>query len=422
MLTRTEDASGKFHYAFLDMLGRVALQPDYDKVYPFSCRRALVSKGGKEGFIDLAGRLVIPLRYSRVYPFNENGRTTAELDNDGENKTTVVLDTAGNELMRTQWKCVGESGSTIVWTESNGDSDADLYFVTDLHGNRLCSYDDIVFDDCDCDSPSDIVAVRQGKYRGLADRSYRPLLPCKYSDVMLYGWGEGALVTLADGTNRYIDRRGRTLPAFDGLYAAIPIPNSGGLYSVQIYTAEKTPGGYYRMKWGLADSHGRTTFTRKEMKTSKQVIRSKFRAAHKAKKEKPAARPAAAIGSGAPSGNTVSDTADEVFVWVETDPVFPGGLDSLAAFLAANIEYPQLAKDNNISGTVYVSFVIERNGQVGNIRLLRDIGAGCGQEAVRVIKLMPNWEPGKHRGKPVRVQFNLPVKFELPEEAEEAGN
>ncbi len=101
---------------------------------------------------------------------------------------------------------------------------------------------------------------------------------------------------------------------------------------------------------------------------------------------------------------------------VEEDPEFPGGMEALHKFLADNIQYPQQARDNNISGKVYVSFVVEADGSITNSRLLRDIGGGCGAETLRVVKTMPRWTPGKQRGKPVRVQFNLPVTFTLPKE------
>lgn len=104
---------------------------------------------------------------------------------------------------------------------------------------------------------------------------------------------------------------------------------------------------------------------------------------------------------------------EEVFLVVEDDPEFPGGLGALSQFIADNIKYPQLAKENNITGRVFVSFVVEKDGSVGQVKVLRDIGGGCGAEAVRVVKSMPKWKPGKQRGKPVRTQFNLPVAFEL---------
>jgi len=107
------------------------------------------------------------------------------------------------------------------------------------------------------------------------------------------------------------------------------------------------------------------------------------------------------------------DVEEEVFLVVEEDPEFPGGLEALSKFIADNIKYPQLAKENNITGRVFVSFVVEKDGRVGQVKILRDIGGGCGNEAVRVVKSMPRWKPGKQRGKAVRTQFNLPVNFDL---------
>lgn len=102
-----------------------------------------------------------------------------------------------------------------------------------------------------------------------------------------------------------------------------------------------------------------------------------------------------------------------IFQVVENDPEFPGGVEALMKYLQQNIKYPQLARENNITGRVYVTFVVERDGSVTGVRVVRDIGGGCGQEAVRVVKAMPKWSPGKQRGKAVRVQYNLPVNFSL---------
>lgn len=105
--------------------------------------------------------------------------------------------------------------------------------------------------------------------------------------------------------------------------------------------------------------------------------------------------------------------AHEIFNVVETMPEFPGGEQALREFLAANLVYPQEAKEKKIEGRVFVTFVVEADGSISNIKVLRDIGGGCGDEAVRVIKLMPKWKPGAQRGKAVRTQFNLPIKFTL---------
>lgn len=103
----------------------------------------------------------------------------------------------------------------------------------------------------------------------------------------------------------------------------------------------------------------------------------------------------------------------EIFTIVEEQPGFPGGEGALMEYLGKNISYPQLARESNIQGTVYVTFVVEPNGSISNVKTLKGIGGGCDEEAIRVVKNMPSWKAGKQRGKPVRVQFNLPIRFIL---------
>ncbi len=103
----------------------------------------------------------------------------------------------------------------------------------------------------------------------------------------------------------------------------------------------------------------------------------------------------------------------EIFTVVEESPGFPGGDEARIRFLQENIKYPTMARESGIQGTVYVTFVVEKGGNVSDVKILRGIGGGCDEEAIRVIKAMPRWNPGKQRGKPVRVQFNMPIKFTL---------
>ena len=104
---------------------------------------------------------------------------------------------------------------------------------------------------------------------------------------------------------------------------------------------------------------------------------------------------------------------DQVFQVVEVDPEFPGGMEALIKYLSENIKYPEQAKKDKIQGKVYISFVVEKDGSVAGAKVLRGIGGGCDEEALRVVNAMPKWTPGKQRNTPVRVQFNLPVVFKL---------
>ena len=103
----------------------------------------------------------------------------------------------------------------------------------------------------------------------------------------------------------------------------------------------------------------------------------------------------------------------EIFTVVESTPEFPGGPAKMMEYIAKNIKYPAMARESGIQGRVFVNFVVEPDGSVSNVKVLRGIGGGCDEEAVRVVESMPKWTPGRQRGKAVRVSFNLPVRFTL---------
>lgn len=105
---------------------------------------------------------------------------------------------------------------------------------------------------------------------------------------------------------------------------------------------------------------------------------------------------------------------DDIVVKVpEVFPRFPEGIPGLKAYLGDNVNYPKLAKQLNIQGTVYVGFIVEKDGSISQVEILRSIGGGCDEEAIRVVQNMPQWSPGRQMNKPVRVSFTLPIKFTL---------
>ena len=106
---------------------------------------------------------------------------------------------------------------------------------------------------------------------------------------------------------------------------------------------------------------------------------------------------------------------DKIFVIVKTMPDFQGkGQDGFRDWIAKNLQYPKLAADKGISGRVYVKFVVERDGSVSNVTLVRSVDPALDKEAVRVIKASPKWTPGMQKNKPVRVLFTFSVIFDLP--------
>ena len=108
----------------------------------------------------------------------------------------------------------------------------------------------------------------------------------------------------------------------------------------------------------------------------------------------------------------VNDTVQKFdFGYVEKMPEFPGGQAKLYQYIAANIQYPEEARKNNIRGKVTTQFVVTAEGKITNIKIIQNLGFGCDEEAIRVLSSMPDWIPGSHNGKPVPVTFYLPVKF-----------
>jgi protein TonB len=100
-------------------------------------------------------------------------------------------------------------------------------------------------------------------------------------------------------------------------------------------------------------------------------------------------------------------------ILVEVWPAFPGGEEEMMRYLSRNVLYPELARESGIAGTVILEFVVEKDGSITGIKVVRGIGGGCDEAAVRAVKMMPRWTPGTQQGNPVRVQFHLPVRFTL---------
>jgi protein TonB len=107
------------------------------------------------------------------------------------------------------------------------------------------------------------------------------------------------------------------------------------------------------------------------------------------------------------------EVANKVFDVVEQMPSFPGGNEALMKFLQENVKYPVVAQENGVQGRVVVSFVVERDGSITDVKVVRSVDPSLDKEATRVVKSMPHWIPGKQNGAAVRVKYNVPVSFRL---------
>lgn len=110
---------------------------------------------------------------------------------------------------------------------------------------------------------------------------------------------------------------------------------------------------------------------------------------------------------------TVKEEFSGTLRWVEDMPAFPGGKGEMYEFLNNNLQYPQAARDLNIEGIIIVEFLVDVAGNLSDFKLVRGLGYGCDEEAMRVVRMMPSWKPGMHHGHKVPVRYSLPIKFRL---------
>jgi len=112
-------------------------------------------------------------------------------------------------------------------------------------------------------------------------------------------------------------------------------------------------------------------------------------------------------------GPPVIEKEPEVFMVVEVMPKFPGGDEAMFKFISKRVKYPKEARKKNIQGRVMIQFVVDEEGNIIEAKVVKGIGYGCDEEALRVINSMPKWKPGTQKGKPVRVRFVIPIRFVL---------
>ena len=118
-------------------------------------------------------------------------------------------------------------------------------------------------------------------------------------------------------------------------------------------------------------------------------------------------------GDGPKQAAIVEDNEVYTMISIETQPAFPGGMEKFYAYLRKTVKYPPIAAESNIQGKVFLSFVVEKNGELTDIKVDRKLGGGTDEEAIRVLKASPRWTPGIQNGNPVRVKYNIPISFTL---------
>ena len=389
-----------------DHSGRVVVACQYDYIdYPHN-GLAAVKKGGRTGVIDIRGHEVIPVaenRFGGKTPYPQT-RNLFVLGKDGR---LGAVDSLGNTVIPFEYDFNFEgTASHLVFVR--GDT---AYFLFDNTGHLISTYDNIDwYPECELSEPQLLFAVCRNGLWGLVDTAWREVAPCIYKGADFVD-GRHWLMRLDEGTSCLIDEQGQVL--FKGPYS-YAYPFCDGIWRVGIYycASNKDIRGY-------VDAYGQTTLSRKELKEMERIMKECEK-----KRNTPAVKTTVREADETihtdtiPAGKTDSgeEEIDEVFVIVENQPEFPGGDSALFMFICMNLSYPDQARDNGLEGLVMVRFVVKKDGTISNVKLVRDIGGGCGQAAVGMVKSMPRWKPATQSGKPVNCEFVLPVKFRLTDD------
>lgn len=396
-------------WGLCDRSGRVVIACQYDHIDYLHNGLAAVEKDGHTGVIDSRGREVIPVaedRFGGKTPYPQT-RNLFVLEKDGR---VGAVDSLGNTVIPFEYDFNPEgSASHLVFVR--GDT---AYFLFDNTGRLVCTYDNIDwYPECELSEPQLLFAVCRNGLWGLVDTAWREVAPCTYKGAD-YVDGRHWLMRLDEGTSCLIDEQGRVL--FKGPYR-FAYPFCDGIWRVGIYDCANNN---YIYILGYVDAYGQTTLSRKELKEMERIMIE----CAKKEKEPPVETTVREADETIhtdtiPAGKTDSgeEEIDEVFVIVENQPEFPGGDSALFMFICMNLSYPDQARDNGLEGVVMVRFVVKKDGTIGNVMLVRDIGGGCGQAVVEMVKSMPRWKPATQSGKPVNCEFILPVKFQLTDDA-----
>lgn len=119
------------------------------------------------------------------------------------------------------------------------------------------------------------------------------------------------------------------------------------------------------------------------------------------------------IATGAQPSKKAKIRKGDIYDYTEKMPAFPGGLEALKNYLVSRIVYPEIAREQNTEGSVIIGFVVDKKGRVTDVHVVKGVSPALDAEALRVVRIMPSWKPGSHRGRLVKVYFTLPVTFRL---------
>ena len=366
----------------------------------FPCRR-----GDKWGVVDSLGNSVLPFAYDgKIYTISNTNLFAVRLQ-------PMLGDDNGVALVNLQGKVLASKLS--IWMESiSGKSIAAISYqddysrlqmdIYDASGQLLDSYEDMKYDEVgEYYGRSSMIPVKRNGKWGFVNHDFELIVPCQYEDAF-FDWDGYARVKTVNGF-QLIDERGEKV--VEARYDRIDPSGVNGWFRV-LY--KENDDSWEDALRGFIDRYDNSTFSEEEQKLLEKWREARFHPSPSAVKS--------VSGNHTPSETQALPVEDDdedplIYYYSETMPEFPGGPDSLHAYLARTIQYPQDARDKGVSGTVLAEFVVEKDGRVGQVTIKVPLFPSCDEEVVRVLQQMPLWKPATNQGQPIRCFFAVPVTF-----------
>lgn len=365
----------------------------------FPCKRV-----DKWGVVDSLGNSVLPFAYNgKIYTISNMNLFAVRLQPMFDDDNGVALVNLQGKVLASKlsfWmeSISGKSIAALSYQDDYSRLQMDIY---DESGQLLDSYDDMNYDEVGeyYGRISMIPVKRNGKW-GFVNRDFELIVPCQYENAF-FGWGYAGVETV----NGFllIDERGEKV--VEARYDWIDPSGVNGWFRVLYKENDDSWENALRC---FIDRYGNSTFSEEEQKLLERWRETRLHPSPSAVKS--------VSGKHTPSETRTLPVEDNdvdplICYYSETMPEFPGGPDSLNAYLARTIQYPQDARDKGVSGTVLAEFVVEKDGHVGQVTIKVPLYPPCDEEVVRVLQQMPLWKPATNQGQPVRCFFAVPVTF-----------
>lgn len=407
-LTCFHDGLAKFErdglYGYVDTKGNEVIPNQYEQAKFFTNGQALVKQNEYYGIIDKKGNYLFRFSGDSLEIYNKLSNVDMLLcSKKGIKHSLGAINLQGETLIPFQYDYVLDDNNPNFICMLDDSYNYDIY---DSKGNFMDRYDEINSHGVDDSyiSPT-YFSVRKDSLWGFVDSNFNRMVPCRYKEAAPTDFNYG-IVILDNGNMAIIDMTGKTIAQgpFDVIY-----PEGKDFFGFGTWS----PDGTKNIS-GYIDAYGNCTASPEEMALMTSWVKQSYKRNRINKEE--SHRCIDKKNRYVEKKEERDEIGDGIYTFVEETPKFPGGDSALYMFICMNLSYPDEAREQKIEGNVLLSFVIEKDGSVSNIKKITDIGGGCGDAAVEMLSKMPKWKPARYHGKPVRFEFQLPLLFQLDDD------